>query len=125
MISRIYTNEMIEITSLVDECLHGVARAGVATIFLQAIALSATFDPEFIRILAETISDEARIKYHQAIKNGNRIQYHGLTFWTPNINIFRDPRWGVDKRPTGKTFISLLFWEQLLLKGFRVMIQII
>ena len=77
-----------------NECLHGVARAGFATVFPQAIALAATFDDDFIKEVASAISDEARAKHNEAVKQGNRGQYWGLTFWTPTINIFRDPRWG-------------------------------
>jgi len=77
-----------------NECLHGVARAGRATVFPQAIGLGATFDPELIGRVASAIADEARAKHHAAVRAGRRGQYQGLTFWTPNINIFRDPRWG-------------------------------
>ncbi len=77
-----------------NEALHGVARAGRATVFPQAIGLAATFDDSLIKKIADAISDEARAKYNAAIKNNNRSQYLGLTFWSPNINIFRDPRWG-------------------------------
>ncbi len=77
-----------------NECLHGVARAGMATVFPQAIAFGATFDPELIGQVATAISDEARAKHHAAAAEGNRGRYRGLTFWSPNINIFRDPRWG-------------------------------
>ena len=76
------------------EALHGVARAGVATVFPQAIALAATWDPELHHKVAVAISDEARAKHHDAVRNGNVAMYLGLTFWSPNINIFRDPRWG-------------------------------
>jgi len=85
-----------------NECLHGVARAGIATVFPQAIALAATFDEGFVEEVAEAISDEARAKYNEAIKQGNRGQYWGLTFWTPNINIFRDPRWGRGQETYGE-----------------------
>ena len=85
-----------------NECLHGVARAGIATVFPQAIALAATFDEGFIEEVADAISDEARAKYNEAIKMGNRGQYWGLTFWTPNINIFRDPRWGRGQETYGE-----------------------
>ncbi|MDR2149263.1 MAG: glycoside hydrolase family 3 C-terminal domain-containing protein [Spirochaetaceae bacterium] len=85
-----------------NECLHGVARSGLATVFPQAIALAATFDETFVQKVAEAIADEARAKYHQAIKQGNRQQYCGLTFWTPNINIFRDPRWGRGQETYGE-----------------------
>lgn len=77
-----------------NEALHGVARAGRATVFPQAIGLAAAFDDALIYKIATAISDEARAKYNAAIKNNNRSQYLGLTFWSPNINIFRDPRWG-------------------------------
>ncbi|MDR0721280.1 MAG: glycoside hydrolase family 3 C-terminal domain-containing protein [Treponema sp.] len=85
-----------------NECLHGVARSGIATVFPQAIALAATFDEGFVREVAKAISDEARAKYNEAIKQGNRGQYWGLTFWTPNINIFRDPRWGRGQETYGE-----------------------
>ncbi|MDR2101100.1 MAG: glycoside hydrolase family 3 C-terminal domain-containing protein [Treponema sp.] len=85
-----------------NECLHGVARAGLATVFPQAIALAATFDEVFIHNVAQAISDEGRAKYNEAVKRGNRGQYWGLTFWTPNINIFRDPRWGRGQETYGE-----------------------
>jgi len=85
-----------------NECLHGVARAGVATVFPQAIAMAATFDAELVKEIASAISDEARAKYNESIKQGNRGQYCGLTFWTPNINIFRDPRWGRGQETYGE-----------------------
>ncbi|MFH1068030.1 MAG: glycoside hydrolase family 3 C-terminal domain-containing protein [Candidatus Glassbacteria bacterium] len=77
-----------------NECLHGVARAGVATVFPQAIGLAATWDTEMMRRVSGTISDEARAKYNESVRSGQRRIYQGLTFWSPNINIFRDPRWG-------------------------------
>ncbi len=77
-----------------NEALHGVARAGVATVFPQAIGLAATFDPEWIEQVADIISTEGRAKYEAASSRGDRDIYKGLTFWSPNINIFRDPRWG-------------------------------
>ncbi|MDR1072071.1 MAG: glycoside hydrolase family 3 C-terminal domain-containing protein [Treponema sp.] len=85
-----------------NECLHGVARSGIATVFPQAIALAATFDEEFVRQVADAISDEARAKYNEAVKRNNRGQYWGLTFWTPNVNIFRDPRWGRGQETYGE-----------------------
>jgi len=85
-----------------NECLHGVARAGVATVFPQAIALAATFDDELIKQVMDAVSDEARAKNNEAIMQGNRGQYWGLTFWTPNINIFRDPRWGRGQETYGE-----------------------
>ncbi len=77
-----------------NECLHGVARAGVATMFPQAIGMAASFDDELMLDVATAISDEARAKHHEAIKYEDRGIYKGLTMWSPNVNIFRDPRWG-------------------------------
>lgn len=77
-----------------NESLHGVARAGRATVFPQAIGLAASWDAPFIQVVANAISDEARAKYEHFAKRDKRGMYQGLNFWTPNINIFRDPRWG-------------------------------
>jgi beta-glucosidase len=77
-----------------NEALHGVARSGVATVFPQAIAMAATFDPDLLYRVASAISDEGRAKYNEYKKTGSTGIYEGLTFWSPNINIFRDPRWG-------------------------------
>ena len=77
-----------------NECLHGVARAGTATVFPQAIGMAASFDTDAMIEVAEIISSEARAKHHEAQRNKNYNIYNGLTFWSPNINIFRDPRWG-------------------------------
>jgi beta-glucosidase len=77
-----------------NECLHGVARAGVATVFPQAIALAATWDVPLVHRIARVIADEARAKHHEYDRAGDHDMYKGLTFWAPNINIFRDPRWG-------------------------------
>ena len=77
-----------------SEALHGVARAGVATVFPQAIGMAATFDKELIEKVASIISDEARAKHHEFVRSNDYDIYKGLTFWSPNINIFRDPRWG-------------------------------
>ncbi len=77
-----------------SEALHGVARAGFATVFPQAIGLAATFDKNLMFRAATAISDEGRAKHHQALRENKRTMYFGLTFWSPNINIFRDPRWG-------------------------------
>nr|AUW36667.1 xylosidase/arabinosidase [uncultured bacterium] len=77
-----------------NEALHGVARSGVATVFPQAIAMAASFDTMLIAAVAEAISDEGRAKYHAYQAEGDHDIYKGLTFWSPNINIFRDPRWG-------------------------------
>ena len=77
-----------------NEALHGVARAGVATVFPQAIGLAATFDEDFLEKIAAVISDEGRAKFNVQQKYGDYDIYKGLTFWSPNVNIFRDPRWG-------------------------------
>ncbi|MBD3857824.1 MAG: glucan 1,4-alpha-glucosidase, partial [Acidobacteria bacterium] len=77
-----------------NEALHGVARAGHATVFPQAIGLAATWDTELMSRVATATSDEARAKHHEALRRDGRERYYGLTFWSPNINIFRDPRWG-------------------------------
>ena len=85
-----------------NECLHGVARAGLATVFPQAIGLAATWDPDLLLRVATAISDEARAKHHQAVRQGIRDIYAGLTFWSPTINIFRDPRWGRGQETYGE-----------------------
>ena len=77
-----------------NECLHGVARAGRATVFPETIGLAATWDTDLLFRVATAISDEARAKHHEFLRRGKRGIYQGLTFWTPNINLFRDPRWG-------------------------------
>jgi len=77
-----------------NECLHGVARAGYATVFPQSVTMAASWDKALIYEVASTISDEARAKHNKFLQLGERGQYQGLTFWSPNINIFRDPRWG-------------------------------
>ena len=77
-----------------NEALHGVARAGVATVFPQAIALAAMFDDVMLKKIANVIAIEGRAKYNESQKKGDKDIYKGLTFWSPNINIFRDPRWG-------------------------------
>ncbi len=85
-----------------NEALHGVARAGKATVFPQAIGLAATFDPELMTEISTAIANEARAKHNEAVKKGSREQYTGLTFWSPNINIFRDPRWGRGQETYGE-----------------------
>ena len=77
-----------------NEALHGVARAGTATVFPQAIGMAAMFDDEGLKEIAKIISTEGRAKYNMQSKKGDRDIYKGLTFWSPNVNIFRDPRWG-------------------------------
>jgi beta-glucosidase len=77
-----------------SEALHGVARAGTATVFPQAVGMAATFDPDLMKEIADVVATEGRAKYNEFSSRGDRDIYKGLTFWTPNINIFRDPRWG-------------------------------
>jgi beta-glucosidase len=85
-----------------NECLHGVGRAGTATVFPQVIGLAATFDAPLVREVANATSDEARAKHHEFLRQGYRRQYHGLSFFTPNVNIFRDPRWGRGQETWGE-----------------------
>ncbi|MBE9484318.1 MAG: glycoside hydrolase family 3 C-terminal domain-containing protein [Bacteroidetes bacterium] len=85
-----------------SECLHGVGRAGEATVFPQAIGLAATFDVTLMYKVASAISDEARAKHHAAVRKGYRAQNMGLSFWSPNVNIFRDPRWGRGQETYGE-----------------------
>ncbi len=85
-----------------NEALHGVARAGGATVFPQAIGMAATFDVPLMDQVSRTISDEARAKHHEALRRGEHGRYQGLTFWSPNINIFRDPRWGRGQETYGE-----------------------
>ena len=86
-----------------NEALHGVARAGCATVFPQSIAMAASFDTELMEQVATAISDEARAKYNEYKSfDGNTQWYQGLTYWSPNINIFRDPRWGRGQETFGE-----------------------
>lgn len=85
-----------------NETLHGVARAGTATMFPQAIALAAMFDSELIHAVAQAAATETRAKYNQSKRQGDRDIYKGLTMWSPNINIFRDPRWGRGQETYGE-----------------------
>lgn len=85
-----------------NEALHGVGRAGIATVFPQAIGLGATFDQGLAYRVSSAISDEARAMYNAASAQGNYLRYSGLTFWTPNVNIFRDPRWGRGQETYGE-----------------------
>jgi beta-glucosidase len=85
-----------------NEALHGVARAGHATVFPQAIGLAATWDTDLMHRVADVISTEARAKYNDAQAHGNFSRYYGLTFWSPNINVFRDPRWGRGQETYGE-----------------------
>ena len=85
-----------------NEGLHGLARGGTATIFPQAIGMAAMFDEELLEKIASAIADEARAKYNAFSREGDRDIYHGLTMWSPNINIFRDPRWGRGQETYGE-----------------------
>jgi beta-glucosidase len=85
-----------------NEALHGVARAGYATVFPQAIGMAATWDPKMVHAMGDVISIEARAKYNEAQREGNHRIFYGLTFWSPNINIFRDPRWGRGQETYGE-----------------------
>lgn len=85
-----------------NEGLHGVARAGLATVFPQAIGMAATFNDSLLQTVADVISTEARAKYNLATAQDRRLQYMGLTFWSPNINLFRDPRWGRGQETYGE-----------------------
>jgi beta-glucosidase len=85
-----------------NEALHGVARAGYATVFPQAIGMAATWDPKMVHSMGEVISTEARGKYNEAQREDNHRIFFGLTFWSPNINIFRDPRWGRGQETYGE-----------------------
>lgn len=85
-----------------NEAAHGVARAGVATVFPQAIGMAASFNVELVNRVADAVSTEARAKYNKSVQFGDRDIYKGLTYWTPNINIFRDPRWGRGQETYGE-----------------------
>lgn len=85
-----------------NECLHGVGRAGVATVFPQAIGMASSWNAPLMHEIATVISDEARAKHHRFAEQNMRGIYMGLTFWTPNINIFRDPRWGRGQETYGE-----------------------
>ena len=93
-----------------SECLHGVARAGVATVFPQAIALAATFDTDLVAEVYEAVAAEALYKHRLS---GRRERYWGLTFCTPNVNIFRDPRWAAATRPSARIHFSPAPWHAL------------
>jgi beta-glucosidase len=85
-----------------NEGLHGVARAGIATVFPQAIGLAATWSTRRLHEIAVTISDEARAKHHEFLRQGEHGIYEGLTYWSPNVNVFRDPRWGRGQETYGE-----------------------
>ena len=95
----VYTSKAVDRLNIPEynwwnECLHGVARAGYATVFPQSITIAGSWDTDLMYRVATAISDEARAKHHEFVRRGKRGIYQGLTFWSPNINIFRDPRWG-------------------------------
>lgn len=93
-----------------NEALHGVGRSGKATVFPQAIGLAATFDSDLAYRVSSAISDEARAMYNATKASGNHNRYTGLTFWTPNVNIFRDPRWGRGQETYGEDpYLTSLF----------------
>jgi beta-glucosidase len=102
-----------------NEALHGVARAGVATVFPQAIGMAATFNDDLMYQAANVISTEARAKYNLSIGQGNRLQYMGLTFWSPNINIFRDPRWGRGQETYGEDPFLTAHMGTAFIKGLQ------
>src|SRR6202000_2338177 len=85
-----------------SEGLHGIARSGYATVFPQAIGLAATWDPALLHRVSSVIADEARAKNVEALKHDNHSIFFGLTIWSPNINIFRDPRWGRGQETYGE-----------------------
>src|SRR5665647_1615370 len=102
-----------------NEALHGVARAGKATIFPQAIGLAATFNNQLMYEAATAISTEARAKYNLAINQDRHLQYMGLTFWSPNINIFRDPRWGRGQETYGEDPFLTAIMGTAFIKGMQ------
>jgi beta-glucosidase len=85
-----------------NEALHGVARSGLATVFPQAIGMAATWNESLMFRVATVISDEGRAKYHEYLRQNSHARYQGLTFWSPNINLFRDPRWGRGQETYGE-----------------------
>jgi beta-glucosidase len=103
-----------------SEALHGVARNGRATVFPQAIGMAATWDKELIHRVGSAIGDEGRAKYHAALRrNGYTDQYQGLTFWAPNVNIFRDPRWGRGQETWGEDPILTGEMASAFVKGLQ------
>ena len=99
-----------------NEGAHGVARSGTATVFPHTIAMAATFDPELIHTIGDVISTEGRAKYNKHVKYGDYDIFKGLTFWAPNINIFRDPRWGRGQETFGEDpFLSSVLGSAFIL----------
>ena len=105
-----------------NEALHGVARAGKATVFPQAIGLAATFDNQAVYGTFDIVSDEARAKYHDFQRKGERDGYKGLTVWTPNINIYRDPRWGRGMETYGEDPYLTSLMGLAVVKGLKVVV---
>lgn len=102
-----------------NEAAHGVARAGTATVFPHAIAMAATFNPETVRKIGDVISTEARAKYNKSVEFGDYDIFKGLTYWTPNINIFRDPRWGRGQETYGEDPFLTATLGSALIKGIQ------
>ncbi|RKX29664.1 MAG: glycoside hydrolase family 3 protein [Verrucomicrobia bacterium] len=102
-----------------NEALHGVARSGRATVFPQAIGMAATFDPDLVGKIATAIADEGRAIHHEAARHGQRGQYFGLTFWSPNINIFRDPRWGRGQETYGEDPVLTARMGTMFVRGLQ------
>jgi len=102
-----------------NEGLHGVARAGVATVFPQAIALAATFDKAILKDVAEVISIEGRAKYNEFTKLNDRDIYKGLTYWSPNLNLFRDPRWGRGQETYGEDPLVIATLGKAFIQGLQ------
>lgn len=102
-----------------NEAAHGVARAGTATVFPHAIAMAATFNPETVNKIGDIISTEARAKYNKSVEFGDYDIFKGLTYWTPNINIFRDPRWGRGQETYGEDPFLTATLGSALIKGIQ------
>ena len=102
-----------------NEGLHGVARAGIATVFPQAIGMAASFDEDMVRKIGDIIAEEGRAKYNAASKQDDRDIYKGLTFWAPNVNIFRDPRWGRGHETYGEDPCLTATLGKAYVEGFR------
>lgn len=104
-----------------SEALHGIARNGNATVFPQAIGMAASFDAALLFKVFDAASDEARVKYRQASSQNKFGRYQGLTVWTPNINIFRDPRWGRGQETYGEDPFLTGVMGQAVVRGLQGM----
>ena len=102
-----------------NEALHGVARASRATVFPQAIGMAATFDDDLMEKVASAIAEEGRAIHHEAARKGQRGQHFGLTYWSPNVNIFRDPRWGRGQETYGEDPILTARMGTAFVKGLQ------